>query len=107
MVISNKALVWRCYQKLVADHACYQGNWICDETLVRLLTKQLPSLNDGIGLNLTVFNRGGIGGGAHGLTSKTDQILQENWASQKVCVFFSRRNRRDFLVWSTWVREFG
>ena len=37
---------------MVADHACYQGNWICDETLVRLLTKQLPSLNDGIGLNL-------------------------------------------------------
>ena len=50
-------------------------------------------------------SRCGIGGGAHGLTSKTDQILQENWASQKVCVFFSRRNRRDFLVWSTWVRE--
>ena len=42
---------------MVADHACYQGNWICDETLVRLLTKQSPSLNDGIGLNLMVFNR--------------------------------------------------
>ena len=42
---------------MVADHVCYQGKWICDETLVRLLTKQSPSLKDGIGLNLTVFNR--------------------------------------------------
>ena len=42
---------------MVADHACYHGKWICDETLVRLLTKQSPSLKDSIGLNLTVLQR--------------------------------------------------
>ena len=56
MGISDWALVLKCFRKLV-ECPTYQYKWICDETLVRLLMTQSPSLTDAIGFDLNVLNR--------------------------------------------------